>query len=83
VTGEQDQLKAVIDLVNAVLNGNAGHLCPFLHHRWMGFGVRIARMNFKHKENPVFRPAICAEPLGISVKSGINVSIARKIHFQG
>jgi hypothetical protein len=29
VAGEQHQLKAVVDLVDAIFNGYAGHGCPF------------------------------------------------------
>jgi hypothetical protein len=48
----------------------------------MGFGVRIARLNAKHKENPDLSSPNCAAPLGISVKSAISHFIAAKIDFQ-
>jgi hypothetical protein len=48
----------------------------------MGFGVRIARLNYKHKENPIPAAANWRKPLGISDNSAINHFIAEKIDFQ-
>jgi hypothetical protein len=53
MTGQQDQLKAVIDLVDAIFNGDAGHWMPLSCEGFDGKQARsLTRMPEKHKPCP-------------------------------
>src|SRR5690606_36948656 len=55
MTGQKNQLEAVLDLVDAILNGNAGHLSPFSL-------VELSESLPVHIANGAEKQASCSKP---------------------
>src|SRR5690606_37544606 len=62
MTGQKNQLEAVLDLVDAILNGNAGHLSPLSL-------VELSESLPVHIANGAEKQASCSKPANLPSKA--------------